>query len=122
MGTAIKPLSLDYHICSVQHIIATCLQHPQLQDELYCQLLRQLSGHTSSISSNTLQVCGVGGGGGGEEGRRGGGVGGKEGEEERKGGEEGRRGGGEEELEGRRERRGREKRGARGIVTFSMLI
>ena len=102
MGTAIKPLSLDYHICSVQHIIATCLQHPQLQDELYCQLLRQLSGHTSPISSNPLQVCGVGGGGG--EGR----------------GEEGR--GREEEFEGRRDGRGREKGGARGTVTLSMFI
>ena len=94
MGTAIKSLSLDYHICSVQHIIATCLQHPQLQDELYCQLLRQLSGHTSPPSSNTLQVCGRRGGeerGGEGEGRRG---------EGRRGGGEGRRGEGMKDGKG----------------------
>ncbi len=55
MSTPIDPLGLDYHLLSVQSLLAHGLRQPQLQDELYCQVLRQISGHTHPTASPVLQ-------------------------------------------------------------------
>ena len=55
LSTPMKPMAFEHHLCSVQHLIDSCLKHPPLQDELYCQLLRQISGHTSMTSHHALQ-------------------------------------------------------------------
>ena len=41
--TQFDPLCLDYHIHSVQQLANKCLTQPELRDELYCQMLRQIS-------------------------------------------------------------------------------
>ena len=53
LTTPLNSAKLEYHICSLQHMVSTCLKHTPLQDELYCQMLRQISGHTTF---NTSQV------------------------------------------------------------------
>ena len=55
MNTAIDPLRLDYHMSSVQHLIDVCIKHPRLQNEAYCQVLRQISGHTDPTSPIVLK-------------------------------------------------------------------
>lgn len=55
LSTPMKPMEFEHHLCSVQHLIDSCLRHPPLQDELYCQLLRQISGHTLLTSHQLLQ-------------------------------------------------------------------
>ncbi len=57
LTTKLTLRDLNYHIHSAQHIIGTCLKHSPLQDELYCQVLRQISGHTSTVSIQVTQVC-----------------------------------------------------------------
>ena len=47
---------ITYHIHSTQHIISTCFKHPPLQDEFYCQILKQISGHTYPIPYQVFQV------------------------------------------------------------------
>lgn len=55
MTTPLDPLGLDYHIACLQSLMGTCLSHAHLQDELYCQLLRQLSGHTNPSTPTIMQ-------------------------------------------------------------------
>lgn len=55
LSTPMKPMAFEHHLCSVQHLIDSCLKHPPLQDELYCQLLRQISGHASMTAHQVLQ-------------------------------------------------------------------
>ena len=55
LTTKLTPSDLSYHIHYGQHIVGTCLKHCPLQDELYCQILRQISGHTAPLSSQILQ-------------------------------------------------------------------
>ena len=57
MTTPLDPLGLDYHIACLQSLMGTCLSHAHLQDELYCQLLRQLSGHTNPSTPTIMQVA-----------------------------------------------------------------
>ena len=57
MTTPLDPLGLDYHIACLQNLMGTCLSHAHLQDELYCQLLRQLSGHTNPSTPTIMQVA-----------------------------------------------------------------
>ena len=54
--TKFDPLGLDYHILSVQQLASKCLVQPDLRDELYCQILRQISGTPITSAINTLQV------------------------------------------------------------------
>ena len=49
--------SMEFHIPLAQKIIGQCLTHSKLQDEIYCQLLRQMSGHTVPTAAPVLQVC-----------------------------------------------------------------
>lgn len=55
LTTPIDPLGLDYHILSVQSLLSHGLRAPELRDELYCQVLRQTSGHTLPTSPPVLQ-------------------------------------------------------------------
>ena len=45
MTMAIDSLQIEYHVSLAQTILDVCLQHTELQDELYCQLLKQTSRH-----------------------------------------------------------------------------
>ena len=54
--TKFDPLGLDYHILSVQQLASKCLAQPDLRDELYCQILRQISGTPKTSAIYTLQV------------------------------------------------------------------
>ena len=49
--------SMEFHVPLAQKIIGQCLTHSKLQDEIYCQLLRQMSGHTIPTAAPVLQVC-----------------------------------------------------------------
>ena len=42
---AIDSLQIDYHVLLAQNILDTCLQQMELQNELYCQLIKQTSRH-----------------------------------------------------------------------------
>ena len=53
--TKLDSLCLEYHILSLQQLTAQCLIQPELQDELYCQVLRQVSGTPDRPISYTLQ-------------------------------------------------------------------
>ena len=55
MSTPLSPLALEGHVTAAQHVISTCFRHPQLRDELYCQLLRQLTGSGQDQRSRALQ-------------------------------------------------------------------
>lgn len=56
LNTKLTQYDLSFHITCIQYIISTCLKHCPLRDELYCQVLRQISGHTSPLSVQVLQV------------------------------------------------------------------
>ena len=56
MSTQIEGSVIKYHISLAQKIIGQCLAHSHLQNEVYCLLLRQLSGHTNLTTSLVLQV------------------------------------------------------------------
>lgn len=34
---------MDYHVSLVQRALQVCLVHPELQSEIYCQLMKQTS-------------------------------------------------------------------------------
>lgn len=48
-------MQLDHHVLALQHLIDVCIKHPRLQNEAYCQILRQISGHTDPSSLVVLQ-------------------------------------------------------------------
>lgn len=56
MSAQIDGSVLDYHITLAQKITGQGLAHSHLQNEIYCQLLRQMSGHTNPYVSPVLQV------------------------------------------------------------------
>ena len=37
--------AIDYHVSLAQNAMQTCLDHPELQNEIYCQLIKQTSKH-----------------------------------------------------------------------------
>ncbi len=57
--TPFDTLGLDYHIMSLQQLVTRCLLSPGLRDELYCQILRQISivpgKNTDITAANILQ-------------------------------------------------------------------
>lgn len=53
--TKLDSLCLEYHILSLQQLTSQCLIQPELQDELYCQVLRQVSGTPDRPISYILQ-------------------------------------------------------------------
>ena len=74
--------AIDYHVSLVQNALQVCLDHADLQNEIYCQLIKQTSKHVYNGPQDlNVSLCyGVGlvdgereEGGGGEGGRGGGG-------------------------------------------------
>ena len=57
VSTKFNPLALDYHILSLQQLTSLCMAHPLLQDELYCQVIRQISTTTDPLCLSSQQVC-----------------------------------------------------------------
>ncbi|XP_033635880.1 pleckstrin homology domain-containing family H member 1-like isoform X2 [Asterias rubens] len=50
-------LAIDYHISLAQNALQTCLSHPELQNEMYCQLIKQTTRCLpGSSSSSSIQV------------------------------------------------------------------
>ncbi len=45
MALAIDSPQIDYHVSLAQNILETCLQYSELQNEIYCQLIKQTSRH-----------------------------------------------------------------------------
>ncbi|XP_074661838.1 pleckstrin homology domain-containing family H member 1-like [Tubulanus polymorphus] len=45
MNVGIESPSIDYHVNLAQNILHTCLQYPELQSEIYAQLIKQTSPH-----------------------------------------------------------------------------
>ena len=37
--------AIDYHVSLAQNALQTCLDNPELQNEIYCQLIKQTSKH-----------------------------------------------------------------------------
>ena len=54
-----EAMAIDYHVSLAQNALQTCLSHPELQNEMYCQLIKQTTriphGH-GPAASNSLQV------------------------------------------------------------------
>ena len=57
MNMAIDSPQIDYHVSLAQSILDTCLQQPELQNELYCQLIKQTSRHPP-LHKSGIQVGG----------------------------------------------------------------
>ena len=51
MNVIIESPAIDYHVTLAQKILHTCLQLPELQNEVYCQLIRQTSRHPAQHKS-----------------------------------------------------------------------
>ena len=47
---------LEYHIVSVKDMIQRCLQQPCIQNEFYCQVIRQTQSVTDPDGSSVLKV------------------------------------------------------------------
>ncbi len=46
----------SFHGCVMQDVIGVCLANVALQDEAYCQVLRQITGHQPPVSWQVAQV------------------------------------------------------------------
>nr|KAG5695938.1 hypothetical protein BaRGS_017519 [Batillaria attramentaria] len=60
MNTAIESPSVEFHVRLAQSMLGWCLEHPELQNEMYCQLIRQTSRHPSQPKTavQSLLLCG----------------------------------------------------------------
>ncbi|XP_064600082.1 pleckstrin homology domain-containing family H member 1-like isoform X2 [Liolophura sinensis] len=60
MCTVIESPTIDFHVTLAQSMLQTCLDHPQLQNELYCQLVKQTCRHPvqQKTSVQNLLLCG----------------------------------------------------------------
>ena len=43
INVPVEAASVDYHVSLAQTALQVCLVHPELQSELYCQLMKQTS-------------------------------------------------------------------------------
>ncbi|XP_038072316.1 pleckstrin homology domain-containing family H member 1-like isoform X2 [Patiria miniata] len=48
-------LAIDYHISLAQNALQTCLSHPELQNEMYCQLIKQTTRCPPGSTSGSIQ-------------------------------------------------------------------
>jgi len=48
--------ALEYHIISVQDMIKKCLQQPSIQNEFYCQVIRQTQSVNDPAGSSVIKV------------------------------------------------------------------
>ncbi|XP_048737628.1 pleckstrin homology domain-containing family H member 1-like isoform X3 [Ostrea edulis] len=60
MYTAIDSTKLEFHVELAQTVLHTCLQYPELQNEFFCQMIKQLSSHpvTHKTAVQNLLLCG----------------------------------------------------------------
>ncbi|KAJ8308071.1 hypothetical protein KUTeg_012945 [Tegillarca granosa] len=58
--TAVESSCLEFHVNLVQTILDQCVKHPELQNELYCQLIKQTSQHPvqHKTAVQNLLLCG----------------------------------------------------------------
>uniref|UniRef100_A0A673YRL4 Pleckstrin homology domain containing, family H (with MyTH4 domain) member 1 n=1 Tax=Salmo trutta TaxID=8032 RepID=A0A673YRL4_SALTR len=62
INVLVEAPSIDYHMSLAQNALQVCLTHPELQNEMYCQLIKQTNCRTPHNSSLTqcwqlLAVC-----------------------------------------------------------------
>lgn len=43
INVPVEAASVDYHVSLAQTVLQVCLVHPELQSEIYCQLMKQTS-------------------------------------------------------------------------------
>lgn len=46
INVLVESPSIDYHTSLAQNALQVCLTHPELQNEMYCQLIKQTNGRT----------------------------------------------------------------------------
>lgn len=46
INVLVESASIDYHTSLAQNALQVCLTHPELQNEMYCQLIKQTNGRT----------------------------------------------------------------------------
>lgn len=56
--TQIDSTRLEIHVELAQALFHTCLQFPELQNEFYCQMIKQLSPHPVTHKTANLLLCG----------------------------------------------------------------
>ncbi|XP_037551145.1 pleckstrin homology domain-containing family H member 1 [Nematolebias whitei] len=62
INVLVESPSVDYHTSLAQNALQVCLTHPELQNEMYCQLIKQTNGRTAHSCSLTqgwqlLSLC-----------------------------------------------------------------
>ncbi|MBN3311931.1 PKHH1 protein, partial [Atractosteus spatula] len=55
INVLVESPSIDYHMSLVQNALQVCLTHPELQNEIYCQLIKQTS-HRQPQNYSLIQV------------------------------------------------------------------
>lgn len=61
INVPVEAASVDYHVSLAQTALQVCLVHPELQSELYCQLIKQTSCHPpQGHSLLQVSVCDMG--------------------------------------------------------------
>lgn len=56
INVAIDTPAIDYHVTLAQCALQVCLTHPELQNEIYCQLIKQTQKTLPYGPPGTLQV------------------------------------------------------------------
>lgn len=57
INVAIDAPAIDYHVSLAQSALQVCLAHPELQNELFCQLIKQTRKRQPQGHPGPLQVC-----------------------------------------------------------------
>lgn len=57
INVAIDAPAIDYHVSLAQSALQVCLAHPELQNELFCQLIKQTRKRQPHGHPGPLQVC-----------------------------------------------------------------
>lgn len=57
INVAIDAPAIDYHVSLAQSALQVCLAHPELQNEIFCQLIKQTRKRQSHAQPGPLQVC-----------------------------------------------------------------
>lgn len=57
INVAIDAPAIDYHVSLAQSALQVCLTHPELQNEFFCQLIKQTRRRTPQGHPGPLQVC-----------------------------------------------------------------
>ena len=55
-NVAIDPSALEHHVRQAQSVLSTCQRTRELQNELYCQLIKQTSPHQAPHIKTPVQV------------------------------------------------------------------